>query len=109
MLEYPQIPIFVLQELSSNPNRMPQIIREMGMDPELAAQKLARDGKVPSGDYHQFFLNVLSLCIFPFAARPVVTEILYKGDSGSFSEAMKRRKKELPQLVRNMLSQKTAP
>ena len=29
MLENPQIPIFVLQELSSNPERMPQVIREM--------------------------------------------------------------------------------
>ena len=34
MLAHPQIPIFVLQELSSNPARMPQIIREMGIDPK---------------------------------------------------------------------------
>ena len=31
MLDNPQIPIFILQELSSNPERMPQIIKEMGI------------------------------------------------------------------------------
>ncbi len=30
MIANPQIPIFVLQELSSNPERMPQVIKEYG-------------------------------------------------------------------------------
>ncbi len=33
MIANPQIPIFVLQELSSNPERMPQLIKELGIDP----------------------------------------------------------------------------
>ena len=39
MIANPQIPIFVLQELSSNPERMPQVIKEMGIDPELVIKK----------------------------------------------------------------------
>lgn len=102
MLENPQIPIFVLQELSSNPERMPQIIRELGIDPELAIKKFEHE-KISGGfadtDPRQLMLNLLSLCIFPFASRPVVTSILYNGDEEAYIEAMKKRKVILPELI----------
>lgn len=110
MLENPQIPIFVLQELSSNPERMPQIIKEMGIDPAIAVQKMEGEkGKGPGAgmDPRQLILNVLSLCIFPFAARPVVTEILFMGDNQAYIEAMKERKKLLPQLVIEFMKKST--
>lgn len=106
MLENPQIPIFVLQELSSNPERMPQMIKEMGIDPSIAIGKMEaeRGGEITGGmDPRQLILNLLSLCIFPFAARPVVTEILFMGDNEMYIEAMKQRKKMLPQLVKEFM------
>lgn len=106
MLENPQIPIFVLQELSSNPERMPQIIKEMGIDPSLAIQKMKGDRvvEVEGGmDPRQVILNVISLCIFPFAARSVVTEILYQGDNQLYIESMKQRKELLPKLVKEFM------
>jgi TetR/AcrR family transcriptional regulator len=107
MLENPQIPIFVLQELSSNPERMPQIIKEMGIDPAVAMKKM-EDGQrnVPESrmDPRQVILNLLSLCIFPFAARSVVTEILFNGDSDAYIEAMKNRKQLLPLLIRKFMN-----
>jgi TetR/AcrR family transcriptional regulator len=107
MLENPQIPIFVLQELSSHPERMPQIIKEMGIDPAVAVKKM-EDGKrnLPESlmDPRQVILNLLSLCIFPFAARPVVTEILFNGDRDAYIEAMKNRKKLLPLLMRKFMN-----
>jgi TetR/AcrR family transcriptional regulator len=107
MLENPQIPIFVLQELSSHPERMPQIIKEMGIDPAVAVKKM-EDWKrnLPESlmDPRQVILNLLSLCIFPFAARPVVTEILFNGDRDAYIEAMKNRKKLLPLLMRKFMN-----
>ena len=41
MIENPQISIFVLQELSSNQDRMPQIMKEMGINPAFALKKKA--------------------------------------------------------------------
>jgi len=109
MIDHPQIPIFVLQELSSNPDRMPQIIREMGIDPRVGFRKFEQEqvnGIFGRIDVRHFFMNVLSLCIFPFAARPVVTEFLYHGDNEAFIEAMKQRKKLLPELIMNFLAEK---
>lgn len=106
MLDNPQIPIFVLQELSSNPERMPQIIKEMGVDPSLAIQKMERERVLEfegGMDPRQVILNVISLCIFPFAARSVVTEILYNGDKELYIESMKQRKELLPKLVKEFM------
>ena len=106
MLENPQIPIFVLQELSSNPERMPQIVKEMGLDPEVAVSKLESEQWKEFGDHmdpKQVILNLISLCIFPFAARPVVTEILFNGDNDAYIEAMKQRKQMLPVLVEKFM------
>jgi len=109
MIEHPQIPIFVLQELSSNPNRMPQIMREMGIDPRVGFSKFEEEqvsGIFGRMDVRQFFINVLSLCIFPFAARSVITELLYNGDGEAYIDAMKQRKKLLPALIMNSLTEK---
>lgn len=108
MIESPQIPIFVLQELTSNPERMPQIIKEMGVDPSKAMEKLGNEAAGFSGggvDPRQFLMNLISLCIFPFAAKPVVLDILYDGDNEAYLEAMKERKKILPQMMRQFMSQ----
>lgn len=108
MLENPQIPIFVLQELSSNPERMPQIIKEMGIDPARAIEKMRSGGVVspiPGMNSRQLILNLISLCIFPFAAKPVVLDILYNGDEEAYIEAMKERKLLLPQIIKQLMRQ----
>jgi AcrR family transcriptional regulator len=108
MLENPQIPIFVLQELSSNPERMPQMIKEMGIDPALAIEKMQADQTVPAVaglDPRQIILNLISLCIFPFAAKPVVLDILFQGDNEAYVSAMKERKVLLPQIIKQLISQ----
>lgn len=107
MLENPQIPIFVLQELSSNPERMPQVIREMGIDPALAVSKMQKEnhhGTAGFSDPRQIILNLLSMCIFPFAARSVVTEILYQGDNEAYIAAMKERKEVLPVMFQQIMN-----
>ena len=107
MIENPQIPIFILQELSSNPERMPQIIKEMGVDPAMAIEKIGGQGSEKvfgSIDPRQVIMNLMSLCIFPFAAKPVVLDILYDGDNDAYIQAMRERKKILPQLMRQFMS-----
>ena len=106
MLENPHIPNFILQELSSNPERMPQIIKEMGVDPEKITEKMG-GGKGPSRsimDPRQVIMNLMSLMIFPFAAKPVVLDILYKGDNEAYVEAMKDRKTLIPKIIKQILS-----
>ena len=107
MLENPHIPNFILQELSSNPKRMPQIIKEMGVDPEKVTEKMGGGiGLSHRGmDPRQVIMNLMSLMIFPFAAKPVVLDILYKGDNEAYAEAMKDRKILIPEIIKQIMSQ----
>ena len=108
MLEKPQIPIFVLQELSSNPDRMPEILKELGFDPAKALEKMREGGIVPpmpGMNSRPIILNLISLCIFPFAAKPVVLDILYNGDNDAYIAAMKQRKTLLPIIIKQLLRQ----
>jgi TetR/AcrR family transcriptional regulator len=110
MLENPQIPIFVLQELSSNPDRMPELMKKMGINPSLAISKMEEErkgGRIEGMDPRQLIMSILSLCIFPFAARPVVTEMLYNGDNDLYIEAMRQRKEILPPLVKQFMIKST--
>lgn len=111
MLENPQIPIFVLQELSSNPHRMPQIVKEMGIDPAKTVKKIQSEGAdspLAGMDPRQIIMNLISLCIFPFAAKPVILDILFNGDSDAYIAAMKERKVLLPNIMKQIMSQNQA-
>jgi hypothetical protein len=107
MLENPQIPIFILQELSSNPERMPQIIKEMGIDPAKVMEKMGKSiaGPKMNFDPRQVILSMISLCIFPFAAKPVALDILYSGDEEAYISAMKDRKILIPMIINQIVSQ----
>ena len=61
--------------------------------------------KMLMSDFSQMIINLLSLCIFPFAARPVITGILFNGDDEAFIKAMNERKEVLPGMFKKLVSQ----
>lgn len=104
MIEHPQIPIFVLQELSSNPTRMPEVMMELGVDPKIFLEKFDLDQEMnhQTMDPRQIIINILSLCIFPFAARSMVQTILYNENEEEFIVAMKQRKIIIPMMIEKL-------
>ena len=107
MIENPQIPSFVLQELSSNPTRMPQVMMDLGINPEVALKKFEKDETLRHLpiDPRQIIVNVLSLCIFPFVARTMVETIMYKGNEEEFIAAMHQRKLLIPMMMEKLLNE----
>lgn len=105
IIEKPQIPVFVLQELTSNPGRVPQLMTEMGIHPAFAMNSMKNDEflKDIAVDPRHIIINVLSMSIFPFAAKPMLLSMLYNGDQEAYIEAMKQRKVILPAMVENMI------
>jgi hypothetical protein len=87
---------------------MPQVMKEMGINPAMAMQKMRSGGivsTIPGMNSRQLILNLISLCIFPFAAKPVVLDILYNGDNEAYIEAMEERKILIPQVLKQLLRQ----
>jgi hypothetical protein len=70
------------------------------LDRQLAEE--ARAGRMRKISSQQFVVNLLSLCIFPFAARPMLRTVFAMDDEG-FGRFIKQRRKELPEYIRNAM------
>jgi AcrR family transcriptional regulator len=79
----PFLPGYVLAELNQHPERATQFAANMGsrravmlatLDRQLKAS--IRAGTVRRIPTRQFIVNLVSLCIFPFAARPMLCTVL---------------------------------
>lgn len=102
----PYLPGYVISELTHHPQRAQQLFASAaGMaPPEVGALVLARlqaqiDERVRAGRMHpiapeQFAINLIALCIFPFAAKPLLTTLLGLDDAG-FAGFIDRRRREL--------------
>ncbi len=110
----PFLPGYVLSELHHHPERIQSLLAKVGgndprdvFPPIFARLAQQIDAEVVAGrmrpiDPRQFVVNLVSLCIFPFAARPMLRAALGLDDDG-FARFIKQRRKELPQYIRNAL------
>lgn len=102
------IPLFVMQEIQKNPEGLIEIIRNSGIDPR--AFQMILKNKISAGNYKEvdpksFVVNMLSMCIFPIAAQPLLQNIIFEGDSKAYTEFLEKRKKDVADLVINSIKQ----
>lgn len=110
----PDLPGYVMAELHHHPERFEDLIRSLvGRPPsEFAPPILERLGqqieeRVGAGEMRpiapeQFLVNLVSLCIFPFAARPMVS-VLVGRDPGAFERFIEERTRSLAEFFLNAL------
>ena len=102
----PHLPGYLLSELHQRPERARQLISTItGMTPEesrprlLTALRQQIDERVQAGTMaaitpEQFIVNAISLCIFPFAARPMIMGVLGL-DQAEFAQFIEQRRQLL--------------
>jgi hypothetical protein len=81
----PHVPIFILNEIYQNPERMKQRIEKNGifpkpMDIAIKFSKQAENGEIKEVNPIYFVLNMISMCIFPFMARPMIQTVFKVND-----------------------------
>jgi len=106
LLKTPYLPGYILSELTHHPERVRQLFSSAtGMAPTEVGTRVFKvlrkqiDERVRAGRMHpigpdQFAINLLALCVFPFAARPMVMALVGL-DQGGFEQFINRRRKEL--------------
>jgi TetR/AcrR family transcriptional regulator len=114
LVQNPFLPGYVLSELHHQPERVAQFLGAVsgGSPGDKAAHAfgtLARQirEKVDAGTMRpispqQFVVNIISLCIFPFAARPMLS-IVMGMDDAAFTRFIEQRRWELPSFFRSAL------
>jgi TetR/AcrR family transcriptional regulator len=106
LLKTPYLPGYILSELAHHPERVRQLFSTVtGMTPSEIGARVFKvlgaqiNARVRTGRMHpiapeQLAVNLLALCVFPFAARPMVMALLGLDQAG-FNQFIERRRKEL--------------
>ena len=82
-IENPFVPGFVLHELNRNPQRIVNLISNIGVDPGIFIQQVNEEiekGTINPIDPKQLIVNMLAMCIFPFAATPIIKNIIFENN-----------------------------
>jgi TetR/AcrR family transcriptional regulator len=110
----PFLPGYILSELHHHPQRATQLFAAAaGVEPARFAAPILRklgsqiDARVREGTLRpiapqQFAINLISLCIFPFAARPLL-RVAFGLDDAAFARFLEQRRRELPAFFLNAL------
>ena len=102
LLQNPLLPIFIINEVNRNAGEM---VKKMWgtqrppvdkIDEHLA--KLTKKGVIKPVKAEQLMLNMVSLCVFPFIARPMAQWVFKKNDK-EYIQMMELRKKEVAKFI----------
>ena len=97
LLEHPDIPVFIMGELSQKREEFVAKIRARMLPFEATAEFVAQIGhEMEAGNLrsvapHQLMLSVIGMVVFPFMAKPIF-QTLMQYDEESFRELMIERK-----------------
>lgn len=112
--ENPFLPGYVLGELTHQPDRIHQLfesvmgtrLEQMGREVLAALERQleaeAARGSIRRIPAEELVVNLFSLMIFPFAARPLIGPMLGMGEE-AFEAMIERRKASLPEFILNAL------
>jgi TetR/AcrR family transcriptional regulator len=103
-MQEPFIPVFIVTEINRNPEDfIRRMFQDSGRRPDYGKFRELVDRETAAGNIiaisvEQLIINILSLSIFPFIARPMMQFNLGLAEE-RFKECMEERKKLIPDLI----------
>lgn len=99
----PFLPLFVLHEINQNPKRILQFFKESRVSDYLKKMYVQIQEEVDNGNIRKvspphLMINIISLCVFPFAAAPLLKSA-FELDQWQFRMFMEERKKQVPAFI----------
>ncbi|HQY19370.1 MAG TPA: TetR/AcrR family transcriptional regulator [Ignavibacteria bacterium] len=102
----PIIPVFVIREMNNDPDKFLKTFSErIKIKPEIFIRQIReaiKSEEILPVDPVQLFINLISLCIFPFLARPLISNVFGMNEAG-FEKFLNKRKKEIPEFIINSI------
>lgn len=102
LFEHPDLPIFVLSEIRSNPDRFARLIQPEKLISQSHFMKQVHERRPDIHPIH-FLFNIMGMTLFPFIAKPVfdTTGVL---SEEQFNQLMQQRKQLIPAWILLMLT-----
>jgi TetR/AcrR family transcriptional regulator len=107
LAQHPYLPAFVIQEINRHPETFFQKLNETGMRPNpmklvMQIQMEAQKGAIRPINPIDLVINIISMCVFPFLARPMMQAMLQIGDE-EYIGFMRARKTAVKGFVRDAI------
>lgn len=106
LIKHPFIPGFVMKELSRDPSGLIKMVLKFGLNPEVVFEQiqLAMDrGEIIKMPPKHLAANIVSMCIFPFAVRPILSLVLFKDDRKALEAFYSERADVIKKFVINAI------
>jgi TetR/AcrR family transcriptional regulator len=105
--ENPFLPGFILHEINRHPEKLVNEISSGAKQPNLSRffQQVISEIKkknIVTIQPEQLFMNMLSMCVFPFVGRPMLQVVMNVSDK-KFRELLEERKKQIPIFIINSI------
>ena len=103
VMENPYLPLFVLNEINQDPDYFLKKVWTGKSKPNPVKlleqiEKEVRKGTIKRVNPMHLLMNLISMTIFPFVAKPMFQKNLGMSDA-TFRQAMEQRKKEIPKFI----------
>ncbi|MBU0487196.1 MAG: TetR/AcrR family transcriptional regulator [Bacteroidetes bacterium] len=100
--ENPFVPGFILHEMNRNPDRIVSMLSASGIQPAMILGALSQElekNNVYVPDPRHLIVNLLALCLFPFAGRPIIQGFLFGGDKEAYEVFLSERAEIIKEFV----------
>lgn len=106
--QHPHIPLFIMHELSQNADRFVNRLVNKAAFPDIAALTVEMHQAMERGEIKTFppihlFINILAMCVFPFVAKPMLTQVA-QIDEATWERFMDERIQIVQQFIRSALT-----
>lgn len=106
LLKNMYLPGFVINSINQNPDKfVKKLSYGLKLKPDvfiLQIKDAVKEGVIKPVDPAQLFVSLLSMCIFPFAAKPMIMGAFGMSED-AFVKFIKKRKLEIPKLIINSI------
>jgi AcrR family transcriptional regulator len=102
LLRNPFLPAFILKEINRDPGFFIRAIGKHRFEPKSFLQIIEAEmekGNIRKMDPRDLVINILSMCLFPFAGRPVLHVVLFDGNKAAYKEFLEKRKETIKDFV----------
>lgn len=104
--KHPFIPGFVMKELSRDPSGLIKMVLKVGINPQVVMEQIeqAMDrGEIVRMKPQHLAVNIVSMCVFPFAARPIVSYLFFKDDPEALDVFYEERAEVIKKFVNDSI------
>ena len=102
----PYLPTFILKEMNRDPELLASLLRNSGVNPAKIFVMFESEmdaGKIRRIDPRDLMVNILSMSIFPIAAKPLLSVLLFDNDKKAYDAFIESRKQSVKEFILNSI------